>query len=125
MQVLTSRYIVSSQVFPFKTSMWIYGSSMRGREPCLKPGVMVGPAVRHLQDTISCLHSLVCRDSILAVSVLCDLWLFLKLMIQEVLFHVETSVMNYSEIIRFLLFITPIKNSFKRKGKRWRKSNCI
>lgn len=83
------------------------------RKGALPKGVMVGPAVWLLQDTISCLHSLVCRDSVLAVSVLCDLWLFLMLMIQEVLSHVETSVMNYSKIIRFLLFITSIKNSFK------------
>lgn len=106
MQVLTSRYIVSRQMVPFKTSVWIYGSRMRGREPHLKPGMMVVPVVWHLQDTISWLHSLVCGDNILAVSVLNDLCQFLMLMIEGVLSHAETSIMNYSEIIRFLLFIT-------------------
>lgn len=48
------------------------------------------------------------------------------LMIQGVLSHAETSIMNYNEIIRFLLFITSValENPFKRKGKRWRKTTA-
>lgn len=37
------------------------------------------------------------------------------------------AIMNYSERIRFLLFITSValkKNPFKRKGKRWRKTTA-
>lgn len=106
MQVLTLRYIVRRLTFPFRTSVWIYGSRVRGREPYIKAGMVVVPAVWRLQDTISCLHSLVCRDNFLAVSVLRDIWQFPMLMIQGVFSHAETSIMNYSRRIRFLLLIT-------------------
>jgi len=117
---------VSRLMFPFKSSVGFYGSRTRGKEPYLKPGMMAVPAVWYLQGTISCLRYWVFRDSISAVPVVRDLWQFLVLMMQWVLSHAETSIMNYSERIRLTLFITSValKNPIRGRGKRWRKTTA-
>lgn len=72
MQVLMYRYIVSRQMFPFITSVWIYGLKMRGREPCLKPGIDGGTCCLELQDAVLCIHALVCSPWLFQSGVIFD-----------------------------------------------------
>lgn len=98
--------------------LWI--KNERNWESWVNPRVME-PAVWHLQGRTTCLCIVVCRDSVLAASVLSGLWQRLMLMVQGFVSLVDvTSIMKYTGIIRFLLFIASVmagKNNCMEKCK--------
>lgn len=107
--------IVSRQRFPFVTPVWIYASRMRGREPCLKLGVMVVPAVWNCSMQCSAFMPL---SAVLGFFSLEWSLTVSDAVIQGILWHAEIFIISNSDIIRFLLFITLVALKIHLRGRQ-------